>query len=169
MADEQTAGGGSVVPEPDDLALVHALHDLLQPAPATGRRVLRPVVAFLRRLLRPVLHPILERQTLYNAANARLASDLRQEIRSLHDELRGEIDTLGERLQTALEHTREATELQHETLAKEIRSSQHVLRGEMVSERHRQSRLLDAVRDALVDQIERLVSEQRRLDRKSVV
>ena len=142
----------------DDLAVLHRRFDLRQAAPA-GRRLLRPLVALLRRLLRPVLQPLFERQTEYNGANARLASDLLHEIRSLRDELQAERDAWQQRLQVGLDHTREAFELEHKTLVKEMRCSQHVLRGEMATERHRQARILDSVRDALVLQIERLQRE----------
>ncbi len=153
--------GANATSQPDDLAVLHGQYDLRRSAPAVGRWLLRPLVAVLRRVLRPVLQPLLERQTSYNGANARLASELLHEVRSLRDELRAERDAWQERLQTGLDHTREAFELEHKTLVKEMRCSQHGLRGELATERHRQGQVLERVRDALIDQIERLAREQR--------
>ncbi len=162
MEDSLSDDSGKNPGRPDDLTVLHGEYDLRQSAPA-GRWLLRPVVALLRRLLRPVLQPLLERQTTYNGANARLASDLLHEIRMLRHDLQAERDAWQERLQTGLDHTREAFELEHKTLAKEMRCSQHVLRGELATERHRQGQVLEGVRDALIDQIERLAREQREL------
>ncbi len=138
----------------DELAVLHSRFDLLQ-APASGRRLLRPLVALLRRLLRPVL----DRQSAYNGANARLTSELLSEIRALRAELQAAGDAGQERLQTGLDQTREVFELQHNTLTKETRASLHALRGEIATERHRQAALLASVRDQLVGQVERLGHE----------
>lgn len=76
--DEQPGAGPSgELPPPlqgdEDLALLHARHSLFEALPEGGG--LRSALgAGANRLLAPVLHPIRERQTALNAANARLAS-----------------------------------------------------------------------------------------------
>jgi tRNA (mo5U34)-methyltransferase len=70
-------------PETADLTLLRSGGDLTRIGFTSHRRRLGPLVVLAKQGLSRLLTPILERQTAYNAANARVISSLRNEISAL--------------------------------------------------------------------------------------
>jgi tRNA (mo5U34)-methyltransferase len=68
---------------PADLTLLRSAGDLTCTGFTSHRRCLGPLVVLAKRGLSRLLTPILERQTAYNAANARVIASLKDEISAL--------------------------------------------------------------------------------------
>ncbi len=66
-----------------DLALLHSGSDLTHINFTSHRRRLGPLVVLAKKGLSRLLTPILERQTAYNAANARVIASLKDEFSAL--------------------------------------------------------------------------------------
>jgi tRNA (mo5U34)-methyltransferase len=67
----------------DDLTLLRSAGDLTRIAFTSHRRRLGPLVVLAKKGLSRLLTPILERQTAYNTANARVIASLKNEISAL--------------------------------------------------------------------------------------
>lgn len=72
-----------------DLEALHQLHDISVAPPSTGR-----LANGARALLRRLLRPILQKQADYNAANARVATQVAQEIEKLTHQIENLESTL---------------------------------------------------------------------------
>lgn len=64
-----------------DLGHLHAAHDLRKvPVPASRRRLVGPLIYRTRRALRRGLEPLLEAQSVWNGANARVITFLLRQL-----------------------------------------------------------------------------------------
>jgi hypothetical protein len=65
----------------DDLLLLHAGFDTYHTGSVRSpRRIVGPAVTFARKLVGRLMAPILERQVAYNAANTRVAQELKNQF-----------------------------------------------------------------------------------------
>lgn len=70
-----------------DLAFLHSSYDVYHVDFTSHRKVLGRAVVFIKQVLRQLMSPILQRQCLFNAASARFASHLQQQISHLRQQL----------------------------------------------------------------------------------
>ena len=125
-----------------DLALLHRLHGQILHAPLTSPRPRIGVVLLtLKRWLRRLLVPSLEPQLRFNAASARLVTDLV----ATREELRNDVRTLRADLASLRHQNEEIRRAMAETLRSEVQASQVRITADQEALRER----LDDVQAAL--------------------
>ena len=67
-----------------DFAYLHSGYNIQHVSFASHRRILGPLVVAVKKALRKLLTPILERQSAYNAASARVTTHIRDSIEALN-------------------------------------------------------------------------------------
>jgi hypothetical protein len=70
-----------------DLSFLHSSYDVYHVDFTSHRKIMGRVVVFIKQVLRQFMSPILQRQCLFNAASARVASHLQQQTSDLRHQL----------------------------------------------------------------------------------
>src|SRR5258705_13701387 len=66
-----------------DLAYLHSGYNIEHVSFTSHRRIVGPLLVAIKKVLRKLLTPILERQSTYNAASARVTTHIRDRIETL--------------------------------------------------------------------------------------
>jgi 2-polyprenyl-3-methyl-5-hydroxy-6-metoxy-1,4-benzoquinol methylase len=103
--------------EPAELAFLQNNYDVYHIDFTSHRRIMGRVVVLIKQVLRQFMTPILERQCFFNAASARLASHMHQEIFQLQQQL----EAAREQQTTALQAVRTELAERMQTLGQEVK------------------------------------------------
>jgi hypothetical protein len=130
----------------EDLGLLQSAHDLRQMRFSSHRRVVGEVIAGVKRILQQLLTPILERQSTYNAANARLVTSLCERADCTEDQLAIALEALRAEETAFLETLRQTMMQQLEKLAQQQAVAVQALQEEVAAQNreHRAQRCHDA-------------------------
>jgi 2-polyprenyl-3-methyl-5-hydroxy-6-metoxy-1,4-benzoquinol methylase/uncharacterized membrane protein len=144
--------------EPAELAFLQNNYDVYHIDFTSHRRIMGRVVVLIKQVLRKFMTPILERQCFFNAASARLASHMHQEIFQLQQQL----EAAREQQTTALQAVRqdfEAWVRQQQSHAQQHDTS---LQQQLEAAREQQTTALQAVRTELAERMQTLGQEVKR-------
>jgi O-antigen chain-terminating methyltransferase len=109
-----------------DLAYLHSGYNIQHVSFASHRRIVGPLLVALKKVLRKLLTPILERQSAYNAASARVTTHIRDRIETLaHQQalVSEQLETF-ERRQAEFQDTVSRTQVENFKLREEILAAQ---------------------------------------------
>jgi SAM-dependent methyltransferase len=142
--------------EAEDLGLLQSSQDISQVRFSSHRKVVGDIIILVKRVLQQLLTPIFERQSAYNAVNARLVASLFERVERMEVRVASALDTLRAEEAAFLDALRETITAQLEVLAQQQVTSLQALQMEVASqsrerraqERHL-TRLLDEVRQHL--------------------
>jgi SAM-dependent methyltransferase len=160
-----------------DLSFLQSSQDISQVRFSSHRKVVGDIIVLVKRVLQQLLTPIFERQSAYNAVNARLAASLCERLERMEERVASALDGLRAEETAFLDTLRETITRQLEDLAQQLATALQGLQVEVASqsrerraqERHL-TRLLDEVRKHLSDPLPQELSqasarkEQRSLD-----
>jgi 2-polyprenyl-3-methyl-5-hydroxy-6-metoxy-1,4-benzoquinol methylase len=144
--------------EPADLAYLQNNYDVYHIDFTSHRRIMGRVVVLIKQVLRQFMTPILERQCFFNAASARLASHMQQEISHLQQQL----EAARERQATALQAVRQEVEAWVRQQQSHAQQHDTYLQQQLEAARERQATALQAVRSELTDEMHALGQEVKR-------
>ena len=134
-----------------DLAFLQNNYDVYHIDFTSHRRLMGRVVVLIKQVLRQFMTPILERQCFFNAASARLASHMQQEISHLQQQL----EAAREQQAMALQAVRQDVEGW-------VRQQQAHAQQQLEAAREQQAMALQAVRTDLTEQMQTLQLEVKR-------
>jgi SAM-dependent methyltransferase len=142
----------------EDLGFLQSSQDISQVRFSSHRKVVGDIIILVKRVLQQLLTPIFERQSAYNAVNARLVASLYERVERMEERVASALDTLQAEEKAFLDALRETITGQLEVLAQQQATSLQALQMEVASqsrerraqERHL-TRLLDEVRQHLSD------------------
>jgi SAM-dependent methyltransferase len=160
-----------------DLSFLQSSQDISQVRFSSHRKVVGDIIVLVKRVLQQLLTPIFERQSAYNAVNARLAASLCERLERMEERVASALDGLRAEETAFLDTLRETITRQLEDLAQQLATALQGLQVEVASqsrerraqERHL-TRLLDEVRKHLSDPLPQELlqasprKEQRSLD-----
>jgi SAM-dependent methyltransferase len=160
-----------------DLSFLQSSQDISQVRFSSHRKVVGDIIVLVKRVLQQLLTPIFERQSAYNAVNARLAASLCERMERMEERVASALDGLRAEETAFLDTLRETITRQLEDLAQQLATALQGLQVEVASqsrerraqERHL-TRLLDEVRKHLSDPLPQELlqasprKEQRSLD-----
>jgi SAM-dependent methyltransferase len=140
----------------EDLSFLQSSQDISQVRFSSHRKVVGDIIILVKRVLQQLLTPIIERQSAYNAVNARLVASLYERVEHMEERVASALDTLRAEETAFLDALRETITAQLEVLAQQQATSLQALQMEVASqsrerraqERHL-TRLLDEVRKHL--------------------
>jgi SAM-dependent methyltransferase len=143
-----------------DLSFLQSSQDISQVRFSSHRKVVGDIIVLVKRVLQQLLTPIFERQSAYNAVNARLAASLCERLERIEERVASALDALRAEETAFLDALRETITGQLEVLAQQQATSLQALQMEVASqsrkrraqERHL-TRLLDEVRMHLSDPV----------------
>jgi SAM-dependent methyltransferase len=161
----------------EDLSFLQSSQDLSQVRFSSHRKVVGDIIILVKRVLHQLLTPVFERQSAYNAVNARLIASLCERVERMEERVAATLDALRAEETAFLDALRETITGQLEVLAQQQATGLQALQMEVASqsrerraqERHL-TRLLDEVRKHLSGSMPQELSqtfarkEQRPLD-----
>jgi hypothetical protein len=118
----------------EDLGLLQSAHDIRQMHFSSHRKVVGEVIARAKRVLQQLLTPILERQSTYNAANARVVTSLCERADRMEDQLTAALEALHAEETVFLETLRKTVMEQLEKLGQQQATALQALREEVVAQ-----------------------------------
>ena len=133
-----------------DLAILHSGYDVYHIHFTSHRRILGPLVVFVKKVLRQLLTPILTRQVAYNAANARVATYLKEQIEALGQQQAQIVQILEDRF----------AQLRDEIQAAHAQEFQR-LRGELEAHLQQQAQAIQALEGRLAQLREEVLATPR--------
>ena len=144
----------------EDLGFLQKSQDISQIRFSSHRKVVGDIIVFAKRALQQLLTPILERQSAYNAINARLVAYLCERMTGIEEQVASALESLRAEETAFLDALRETVTVQLENLAQQQATALQALQVEVASqsrerraqERHL-ARLLDEVRKHLSEPI----------------
>jgi SAM-dependent methyltransferase len=142
----------------EDLGFLQSSQDLSQIRFSSHRKVVGDIIILVKRVLQQLLTPVFERQSAYNAVNARLVASLCERVERMEERVASALDGLRAEETAFLDALRETITGQLEVLAQQQATSLQALQMEVAAqsrerraqERHL-TRLLDGVRKHLSD------------------
>src|SRR5215510_15557165 len=142
----------------EDLSFLQSSQDISRVRFSSHRKVVGDIIVLVKRVLQQLLTPVFERQSAYNAVNARLVASLYERVERMEERVALALDTLRAEETAFLDALRETITAQLEVLAQQQATSLQTLQMEVASqsrerraqERHL-TRLLDEVRLHLSD------------------
>jgi SAM-dependent methyltransferase len=161
----------------EDLSFLQSSQDLSQVRFSSHRKVVGDIIILVKRVLHQLLTPVFERQSAYNAVNARLIASLCERVERMEERVAATLDALRAEETAFLDALRETITGQLAVLAQQQATGLQALQMEVASqsrerraqERHL-TRLLDEVRKHLSGSMPQELSqtfarkEQRPLD-----
>ena len=140
----------------EDLGFLQSSQDISQVRFSSHRKVVGDIITLVKRVLQQLLTPIFERQSAYNAVNARLVASLYERVERMEERVASALDTLRAEETAFLDTLRETITAELGGLAQQQATSLQALHMEVASqsrerraqERHL-TRLLDEVRQHL--------------------
>jgi SAM-dependent methyltransferase len=143
-----------------DLSFLQSSQDISQVRFSSHRKVVGDMIVLVKRVLQQLLTPIFERQSAYNAVNARLVASLCERVERMEGRVAATLDALRAEETAFLDALRETITGQLEVLAQQQATGLQALQMEVTSqsrerraqERHL-TRLLDEVRKHLLDAV----------------
>jgi SAM-dependent methyltransferase len=140
----------------EDLGFLQTSQDISQIRFSSHRKVVGDVIVFAKKVLQQLLMPILERQSAYNAVNARLAASLCERVERMEEQVASALEALRAEETAFLEALRETVTGQLRALSQQQGEALQALQAEVASqsrvrraqERHL-TRLVDEVRMGL--------------------
>jgi SAM-dependent methyltransferase len=118
----------------DDLSSLQSSQDISQVRFSSHRKVVGDIIVFAKRVLQQLLTPILERQSAYNAANARLVVNLCERVARTEEHVTAVLEDLRAEEATFLETLRQTVTGQLEALAQQQAAALQALQREMASQ-----------------------------------
>jgi SAM-dependent methyltransferase len=139
-----------------DLSFLQSSQDILQVRFSSHRKVVGDIIVLVKRVLQQLLTPIFERQSAFNAVNARLVAFLCERVERMEERVASTLDALRAEETAFLDSLRETITGQLEVLAQQQAMGLQALQLEVVAqsrerrtqERHL-TRLLDEARGHL--------------------
>src|SRR5919109_1189914 len=132
----------------EDLGFLQSHQDLADLRYSSHRKVVGEVITYAKKFLHQLLTPVLERQSAYNAVNARLMSYVCDRVERMEGQVASALDALRAEETTSLEALRETVIGQLETLRQQQAGALQALQAEVASqnrERRAQERHLALV------------------------
>jgi hypothetical protein len=143
----------------EDLGLLQSAHDIRQMHFSSHRKVVGEVIARAKRILQQLLTPILERQSTYNAVNARLVTSLCERADRMEDQLTATLEALRAEETAFLETLRMTVMERLEKLGQQQAVALHALREEVAAQNreHRAQGCHDAAAEGSKQALGRVV------------
>jgi SAM-dependent methyltransferase len=140
----------------EDLSFLQSAQDIAQVHFNSHRKVVGDLIVFAKKVLRQLLTPIWERQSAYNAANARLMIYLCDRVARMEARVIATLEALGAEEATGLDGLRQTVSGQLEDLPQQQAAALQVAQREVASQSRRRRaqeqdlmRSLDEVRNRL--------------------
>jgi O-antigen chain-terminating methyltransferase len=118
----------------EDLGFLQSHQDLADLRFSSHRKVVGEVITYAKKFLHQLLTPVLERQSAYNAVNARLMSYVCDRVERMEGQVASALDALRAEETTFLDALRETVIRQLETLRQQQASALQALQAEVASQ-----------------------------------
>jgi 2-polyprenyl-3-methyl-5-hydroxy-6-metoxy-1,4-benzoquinol methylase len=118
----------------EDLGFLQSNQDLADLRFSSHRKVVGEVITYAKKLVHQLLTPVLERQSTYNAVNARLMSYVCDRVERMEGHVASALDALRAEETTFLDALRETVIGQLETLRQQQASALQALQAEVASQ-----------------------------------
>lgn len=118
----------------EDLGFLQSNQDLADLRFSSHRKVVGEVITYAKKLVHQLLTPVLERQSAYNAVNARLMSYVCDRVERMEGQVAAALDALRAEETTFLDTLRETVIGQLETLRQQQASALQALQAEVASQ-----------------------------------
>ena len=118
----------------EDLGFLHSHQDLADLRYSSHRKVVGKVITYAKKFVHQLLTPVLERQSAYNAVNARLMSYVCDRVERMEGQVASALDALRAEETTFLDTLRETVIGQLETLRQHQASALQALQAEVASQ-----------------------------------
>ena len=119
----------------EDLGFLQSHQDLADLRYNSHRKVVGAVITYAKKFLHQLLTPVLERQSAYNAVNARLMSYVCDRVERMEGQVASALDALRGEETTFLDALRETVIGQLETLRQQQASALQALQAEVASQK----------------------------------
>jgi O-antigen chain-terminating methyltransferase len=118
----------------DDLGFLHSQQDLADLHFSSHRKVVGKAITYAKKFLHQLLTPVLERQSAYNAVNARLMSYVCDRVEGVEGQVASALEALRAEEIMFLDTLRETVIGQLETLQQQQASALQALQAEVASQ-----------------------------------
>src|SRR6266850_3142876 len=136
----------------EDLSFLQSSQDISQVRFSSHRKVVGDIIILVKRVLLQLLTPVFERQSAYNAVNARLVASLGERVERMEERVASALDALRAEETAFLDTLRETITGQLEGLAQQQATALQGIQMEIASqsrERRAQERHLTRVLDVV--------------------
>jgi SAM-dependent methyltransferase len=142
----------------EDLSFLQKSQDISQIRFSSHRKVVGDIIVFAKRVLQQLLTPILERQSSYNAINARLVAYLCERMTGIEEQVASALESMRAEETAFLDGLRETVTVQLENLAQQQATALQALQMEVASQ-SRERRAQERHLTRLLDEVHKHLSE----------
>jgi SAM-dependent methyltransferase len=144
----------------EDLGFLQSTQDIAQTHISSHRKVVGDLIVFAKRLLQQLLSQVFERQSAYNAVNARLMAALCERVERMEEQVASALESLRAEETAFLDALRQTVSGQLETLARQQQEALQALQTE-VAHQSRERRAQERHLTQLMDEARTRLSEPR--------
>ena len=144
----------------EDLGFLQRAQDIAQVHISSHRKLVGECIVFAKRLLQHLLSQVFERQSAYNAVNARLMAALCERVEHMEEQVASALEALRAEETAFLDALRQTVSGQLEALARQQEEALRALQAE-VSHQSRERRAQERHLTQLVDEARARLSEPR--------
>jgi len=142
----------------EDLGFLQRAQDIAQVHISSHRKVVGDLIVFAKRFLQQLLSQVFERQSAYNAVNARLMASLCERVERMEEQVASALESLRAEETAFLDALRQTVSGQLEALARQQQEALHALQTE-VTHQSRERRAQERHLTQLVDEVRTRLSE----------